>query len=266
MTSNTAGRGRAMQPQLPATVRAIPDGPWLPAVIVHQKADGRWLAEMGNGALVEVGPHEIRISAADAPVILREAAQQVERIGNSLAVIPADARNSYYYDACRRITMAYSDLMDAAQQPQPVPAPAEEGGMSRGNNMTIDTKALRERFESIYGPRGLHMPWDESRQEYTDRIADGAFQTFSEGFTSAADRLAALEAENQRLRAQQASLNGTINKLRRENERLEAENQQLLSTFRHSHHRSDNGDSCAQCGLDLRHPIHNRTLASGGDK
>jgi len=116
MTSNTAGRGRAMQPQLPATVRAIPDGPWLPAVIVHQKADGRWLAELENGALVEVGPHEIKISAADVPAMLREAAQHVERIRNALAVIPADARSTHYYDACRRITMAYSDLMDAAQQ------------------------------------------------------------------------------------------------------------------------------------------------------
>lgn len=42
-------------------------------------------------------------------------------------------------------------------------------------------------------------------------------------------------------------------------EQLQRDNAAYLKAFKHYHVASDDGsDSCAECGLDLRNPIHRR--------
>ncbi len=44
------------------------------------------------------------------------------------------------------------------------------------------------------------------------------------------------------------------------------ERNQLLSTFRHTHVNNGTDDTCKKCGLDLRHPIHERIVGDWGFK
>lgn len=144
--------------------------------------------------------------------------------------------------------------------------------------MTIDTKALRKLRDS--GTRGH---WRHSHGAIccgTIRVAQADFDTSPSGEVQSAildqlcesanalpdllDRLAALEAENKRLRAQQAPLNGTINKLRRENERLREAMNKAVYLLRDMHTDDENcvfngGDGCLSC-------MAQEVLASGGDK
>lgn len=103
-----------MQPQHPATVRAIPDGPWLPAVIAHQKPDGRWLAELENGALAEVVANDIRINTADTPAMLRKIARRAIALNEMLDVIPVGARESGYYNVRLSLLATIRAAQDAA--------------------------------------------------------------------------------------------------------------------------------------------------------
>lgn len=91
--------------------------------------------------------------------------------------------------------------------------------------------ASADRLEDAYSnPVGAAATWNERR---------------------ASDRLAALEAENNRLRAQQASLNGTINKLRRENKRLTGHLRVIATTNQ---------------GLGVARRYAKQALAEGGGK
>ena len=42
--------------------------------------------------------------------------------------------------------------------------------------------------------------------------------------------------------------------------KMEAENERYLKAFRHYHVNDYDGDSCAECGLDLRDPVHTRIV------
>ncbi len=47
-------------------------------------------------------------------------------------------------------------------------------------------------------------------------------------------------------------------KMDEESKRLREQVGMLVTAFQHIHVRSDNGDVCAKCGLDLRNEIHER--------
>lgn len=113
--------------------------------------------------------------------------------------------------------------------------------------MTIDIKALRKQLPSfdfiVYTNRTELEP-----------VADGDYVLAADAhelLEAAADRIAALEAEIKRLRARQAPLNGTINKLRRENKRLTGHLRVIATTNQ---------------GLGVARRYAEKALASGGDK
>lgn len=149
--------------------------------------------------------------------------------------------------------------------------------MSRGNNeMTIDTKALlsvthdeaREilsRFNNspfrnhnipvnpecdVVLRLGPYIDQCEASANHLEELEEQLHLANIDALQTEAERVA-LEAENNRLRAQQASLNGTINKLRRENKRLTGHLRVIATTNQ---------------GLGVARRYAKQALAEGGGK